>query len=299
MSKKIEKTVREVNGISVEQRIDNGFINATAMCVANDKEIKYWFQNKETITLFYALNEDIGSIKSNVGITPDLDISKLSATKYGKYFPDLILVKRGSPENGGGVWLHPDLAIQLAQWCNAAFALQVSKWVREWMTTGQNPVWSQDDLDRVGFRANLKDEARLRLTGQVKIHLERIRKYDDHKFAGKFFAAVHDEINLAITGEKAWQMRKRLSTILGKEIKQSELIRDYYPSLYLQRYISVCEAAANYMLNDSLHPLTAVEKASTYCLPANYQPKAIDFVEHIKLVRGRVVSSQINLPYTK
>jgi KilA-N domain len=77
----------------------------------------------------------------------------------------LILSKRGSPENGGGTWLHPDLAIQLAQWCSPAFAIQVSRWVREWMTIGQNPVnLHQDDIDRIVFRDTLKDESRLRMT---------------------------------------------------------------------------------------------------------------------------------------
>jgi hypothetical protein len=29
------------------------------------------------------------------------------------------------------LWIHPDLAIQLAQWISPIFALQVSKWIRE------------------------------------------------------------------------------------------------------------------------------------------------------------------------
>jgi KilA-N domain len=87
-------------------------------------------------------------------------------------FPGLIVSKRGSPQTGGGTWLHPDLAIQLAQWCNTPFALQVSRWVREWMTTGQNPVRPQQaDIDRVIYRDALKDEARLRMTNQVKTYL--------------------------------------------------------------------------------------------------------------------------------
>lgn len=65
----------------------------------------------------------------------DLSISdpqRLSATKYAQLFPELLVVKQGSPEFGGGTWIHPDLAIQLAQWCNKLFAIQVSRWVRDW-----------------------------------------------------------------------------------------------------------------------------------------------------------------------
>ena len=30
-----------------------------------------------------------------------------------------------------GTWIHPDLGIQLAQWCSPSFSIQVSKWIRE------------------------------------------------------------------------------------------------------------------------------------------------------------------------
>jgi hypothetical protein len=52
-----------------------------------------------------------------------------------------LIIKRGKYD--GGTWGHPDIAIQFAQWLDKSFALQVSRWVREWMTTGRNPVQSQ------------------------------------------------------------------------------------------------------------------------------------------------------------
>jgi KilA-N domain len=285
---KIKMVPRSVNGIVVDQRSADGFINGTAMCVAHGKEIKFWLQNKDTLELFLEF-ADLEGIKTNVRILPDSDLSRLSATKYCQIFPQLILSKRGSPENGGGTWLHPDLAIQLAQWCSPAFAIQVSRWVREWMTTGQNPVnLQQDDIDRIVFRDTLKDEARLRMTSQIKVYLEQIQKYDDKKYSGIFFARVHDLINTTITTETSKQMRVRISQMLGKEVSQQELIRDYFPPMMLQRYISVCEASANLMIQENLHPLTAVERAKEIVLPANYEAKIIDFSEHIKFVRQRI-----------
>jgi hypothetical protein len=44
-----------------------------------------------------------------------------------------------------GTWVHPQMAIHLAQWLSAAFAVQVSEWVLEWMT-GRGPnheAWEQ------------------------------------------------------------------------------------------------------------------------------------------------------------
>lgn len=99
-----------------------------------------------------------------------------------------------------------------------------------------NPV---ADIDRVGLRASLKDDARLRMTDQVKVHLEQIRRYDDKKFRGQFFSRVHDAINVAVTGETAGQMRDRLSLLIGRQVKPGELLRDYffYGSTALHRHV--------------------------------------------------------------
>lgn len=283
---KIHKIIRDVNGIAVEQRVLDGFINATAMCVANEKDVSDWLKTDDTWDLVVALANDlaIDPIQIKNHKSGNSVFTRVSAT-----YPSLAIVKRGSPESGGGTWLHPDLAIQLAQWCNKPFAIQVSRWVREWMTTGQNPVRPQQaDIDRVIYRDALKDEARLRMTNQVKTYLERMKRYDDKKYSGQFFAKVHDAINIAITSETAKNMCLRISAMLGKEIKDSELIRDYFPPMYLQRYISVCEASANFMIRENLHPLTAVERAIEIVLPANYLPESIDFSENIKFVRQRL-----------
>lgn len=294
MAKKEEKFSREVNGIEVEQRVSDGFINVTAMCVAHGKELNDWFTTQDTFDLFLALSQDLGT-EFKTGEFRDLVISRLSASKYSKMFPGLVLSKRGSPEAGGGTWLHPDLAIQLAQWCSKPFAIQVSRWIREWMTTGKNPVYDRLDLDRVIYRDALKDEARIRMTDQVKVYLQQIKKYDDEKYRGIFFAKVHDAINICITTETSRQMKERISAMLGKKINNNELIRDYFPPMPLQRYISVCEAAANFMLREDLHPLTAVERAIEIVLPADYVAQPIDFVEHIKFVRRRI-SEPVILP---
>jgi hypothetical protein len=294
MAGKIQKVTREVNGISVDQRSTDGFINGTAMCTAHSKDIDKWLVTKATFELFCAVAADL-DIDFNPLNLGDSDVSILSGSKYAKIFPGLIISKRGAPDAGGGTWIHPDLAIQLAQWCNPAFAIQVSRWVQEWFTTGRNPVASQADLDRIRYRSNLKDEARLRMTGQVKTYLEQIKRYDDKKYAGIYFARVHDALNIAITGETAKQMRERLANVLNREVKESELIRDYFPAMDLQRYISLCESATNHMINDDLNPLEAVEKATIYALPAGYASQPIDFEEHIKLVHKRFSTGQVEI----
>jgi len=36
-----------------------------------------------------------------------------------------------------GTFAHPDIAIHIAQWCSADFSIQVSRWVRQLLTTGR------------------------------------------------------------------------------------------------------------------------------------------------------------------
>jgi hypothetical protein len=259
------------NSSMVHQRVSDGYINLNEMADATGKRIDNWTRLKETQDLIEEFN------LQQEGVPSDLR----------ERLPALLTLRGGV--GGGGTWAHPDIALQFAQWCSPAFALQVSRWIREWLTTGRSPL---ADIDRVGLRAGLKDDSRLRMTDQVKVYLEQIERYDDKKYRGIFFAQVHDAINVAITRETAKQMRDRLSQLLDRQVKQDELIRDYYPSDVLQKYIAMCEASANFMIRDDFQPITAVEKAAEIVLYAGYRPTPINFVEHIKFVRQRLLTGQ-------
>lgn len=251
------------NRSEVHQRVADGYINLNQMADAAGKRIDNWMRLQETTSLLREFDSD----PLYQGVSALITIEGRT----------------------GGTWAHPDIALQFAQWCSPAFALQVSRWIREWLTTGRSPL---ADIDRVGLRAGLKDDSRLRMTDQVKVYLEQIERYDDKKYRGIFFAQVHDAINKAVTGETAKQMRERLSDLLGRTVKQDELIRDYFPAEVLQRYISMCEASANFMIREDLQPLVAVERASEIVLYAGYRPTPINFVEHIKFVRQRLLTGQ-------
>ena len=112
-----KKTQTEIklNGISVLSRED-GFINATQLCKAGGKLFANWYQldgTKELIT-------ELGSHLSE-NLIIGISVIKFVDTTRGKY---------------GSSWIHPDLAIQLAQWISPKFALQVSRWIIELSITG-------------------------------------------------------------------------------------------------------------------------------------------------------------------
>lgn len=286
MARKLEKMSRSVNGIFIDQRVTDGFINGTAMCVAHSKDISDWLKTDDTWEIVVALADSLNLEALQI---KDRKSGNSVFTRVSASYPTLVVVKRGAPEAGGGTWLHPDLAMQLAQWCNKSFALQVSKWVREWITSAHSPSQLEIDKDRIAIRDEVKDVKRIALTSQVKSFLQKAGRYNpSSKETINFFSRVHNEVNLVITGEKAIEMRVRLEGYLGYKINDQELLRDYYPILSLFSYAAICQAAANNMELGDMEPITAIRVAAKQVLPSDYVPKAIDFTEKITLVRQRV-----------
>lgn len=89
------------NGTDISARPDDEFINATAMCQATGKRwAKYW-ENKSTQEFLDALARNIQGPKT-----------------------DLAVIVHGG--DSPGTWVHRRVAIHLAQWCSADFAVWVS-----------------------------------------------------------------------------------------------------------------------------------------------------------------------------
>ncbi len=53
---------------------------------------------------------------------------------------DLVQVQGGSPENGGGTWMHEDVALEFARWLSPKFAIWTNKKIKELMQTGHTEV---------------------------------------------------------------------------------------------------------------------------------------------------------------
>lgn len=106
-----------LSGIVIESRASDHFINATQLCKAGGKKFAQWMLLESTKEVIRALEQDL-LVNSNVGN------------------PTLELVDRRVGGNHSGSWIHPDLAVQLAQWISPFFAIQVSRWIRELFATG-------------------------------------------------------------------------------------------------------------------------------------------------------------------
>jgi hypothetical protein len=273
---------RAVNGVRVEQRTDNGFINGTAMCTAHNKRLDSWLHTQDALEVFEVLAVDLG-VFINYSDLSNLDVPRLSAKKYAEIFPDLIITKRGSPSTGGGSWLHPDLAMQLAQWCNKRFAIQVSRWIREWLTAGQIPIDSDAEQEyvrwqqRYDIRVELKDVLRPELMNSV------VKWAQDNGMSPKTLCSdVHDAMNERIQGAKSQQIRA-----LGG-LPMVVLIRDYFDASPLMNYAAINKLAKNAIQDRSIEPLAAVYEACDFYLGKSYVPKLLPISENVHSQGQRV-----------
>ena len=116
-------------GALIHQRQADGYINATAMCKVAGKLWGHYQENAQTKAFLKALSADIG-----------IPIS------------DVVQSIKGGDRSLQGTWVHPQVAVHLAQWLSPEFAVKVSQWIVEWMS-GKHPsdrVWKQFE-DRVAL----------------------------------------------------------------------------------------------------------------------------------------------------
>lgn len=100
----------EEDGVVIYQRIQDGYVNATAMCKAVGKRWHDYIRLNET-------KEFVNELSSVTGIP----VTALVCTIQGGY-PEL-----------QGTWVHPQVAVNLGQWLSPKFAVKVSQWVFDWI----------------------------------------------------------------------------------------------------------------------------------------------------------------------
>ena len=107
-------------GQVVRQRSRDGYVNATAMCQAAGKA---W--------------ADYNRLSSTKAFVEEL------STVMGIPITELIQSVIGGNPALQGTWIHPQIAIHLAQWLSPAFAVSVTQWVYEWMSglSPGNDAW--------------------------------------------------------------------------------------------------------------------------------------------------------------
>ena len=117
-------------------------VNATEMAKAFGKRTRDWLRSQQAKEYISALSK---------------------ARKCA--FDDLVIVKRGAATNGGGTWLHSDLAIEFARWLSPEFS-----------------IWCNDIIKALMQRIDLGNGVILRMQQLARLeaeHPELLGEEDD------------------------------------------------------------------------------------------------------------------------
>jgi len=99
---------RSYAGTPISRRTNDGYVNATAMCKANGKEWKHYFETDRA-------HKYLDALSGSVGIPTHQLFNSITV----------------GPNNGRGTWVHPQVAVDLARWISAPFAVWMDSWFLE------------------------------------------------------------------------------------------------------------------------------------------------------------------------
>jgi hypothetical protein len=123
----------------------------------------------------------------------------------------LVDIKKGKSLNFiQGTWIHPDLAIQLAQWLNPEFAIHISHWIKTLFTTGKVEI-------------NLKALKKQEIV--IKEYESRIKYLEDLTLK-RHCRTKYPESNVVyiVTNE---DLKKKRTYVIGKALDLTERLSAY------------------------------------------------------------------------
>ena len=192
---------KQFKGFNIRVRDADGYIHATDMCKVGKKEWSGYIRGKST-------KEFIKELESVLQIPTSLLIQSNSTGKY---------------ENRG-TWVHPHIAINLAQWVSPIFAVKVAGWVSRFISGDLSlakEVLETHDTEnntRTSFESKVNPETNERLVIMESVSKEEpkdeLEQYDEQM---KFDAFKHKYDRLR------GLLNKNKIVIKQKECKISQL----------------------------------------------------------------------------
>ena len=178
------------NGYIIESRDSDGYIDVTNLCTAGKKKFNDWNRLDKTKAFLKELSSSAG-------------------------IPAVELITQNTGGNGNRhTWVHPQVAINIAQWISPQFDVKVSAWVLEVMMTGKL------DITNTKSYRELKEDNKNK---QLKIQLMT------KKYVKKQPRTQYDERNVVYILTTA-NMKKERRYILGKATNLTSRLSVYNKS---------------------------------------------------------------------
>lgn len=171
---------------------DDGWFNATQAAQRYSKEPVGWLRQSETAEYLAALCKRAGNsgFLTEFNKIKELDGSSAAARRQLLELvksTGFVRTKAGAPENGGGTWLHPKLAVPFARWLEVDFSL-----------------WCDEQIENI-IRGK-QDWSRLRHMSVASAKLLAATVKDCRDAAGKktedcHYMTEHKLVNWLLTGK--------------------------------------------------------------------------------------------------
>jgi len=208
------------NGYIIESREEDGYIDVTNLCKAGKKEFKHWNSLGKTKAFLHEL-------ASTVGI------------------PTVELISQNTGGNGDRhTWVHPQVAINIAQWISPQFDVKVSAWVLEVMMTGK-----VDITNTKSYRELQQDNK----NKQLKIQLmtkKYVKKQPRTQFDEKNVVYILTTANMKKERRYILGKAKNLTSRLSVYNKSDEHEVVYYQECPDEERMSVVETLVFCKLNE-------------------------------------------------
>lgn len=169
-----------INDINIIARTEDNYINAIQLCMACNKIFNDWYLLETTNDIINDLSNQMKTNKSEL-----VDNSQEST------------------------WIHPDLAIQLAQWISPKIALQISKWIRRLFSSNKVEVNNKMIKER-DEELKIKD-IKIQLLQDLYVKKQQRKEYPERNVIYILTTEDNKKKRIYIIG-KAKELKKRLST---------------------------------------------------------------------------------------
>ena len=205
----------EVNGLQVSQRRLDGYINATQMCKANNKEWYQYWRLPSTQEYANALANDLGIA---------LIVNNPNRKNYASA---LVLTFRGG-NSQQGTWVHPEVAVDLAAWISVEFRILVNRWIREWMSTGLNPIAAAPNTPTdLLAEINKLEKLIISIRSQARtFHTGSHQPADDH-LVKSLHSISHNQLNIINSAIQRLQRLKRVAEMNSELEINADINQDY------------------------------------------------------------------------
>ena len=213
-------------------RETDGYIDVTNLCKAGGRLFSTWRRKTTTEEFLKILKDDIKSEyqkNSSVQYCTDLLINHETPQNQSEDDIQLIKTETKGVNETRGTWVHPKVAINIAQWISPKFDVQVTKWVHQLLVVGSvKLIDGSSDKDIIDIQ---KD----------KIKYNRLKKEGKEDEADEVKYEINNKLLELETKNK--DLENKLNSTLDAYNKQSKLLKrqrriQYNPEkvIYLLRH---------------------------------------------------------------